>query len=304
MGPSLADRTGTGLHGGVRGAERGMSLVYLVLGVVALERLGELALAARNTRRLRAAGAIELDASAYPLFVLLHGAWLASMALFVPASAPAAWPLLGAFAALQFRRIGVIASLGRYWTTRLMVLPDHPLIASGPYRFLRHPNYLIVIGEIAVLPLAVGAVPIATVFSLGNLALIARRVAIRPMTLVRQIDRMEDAGCIERRAVPADRRARGLFLTAKARPILSRIMDVATETRDEAMVRLKPAEAQQLIGLLERVHATLSERVPQPSAESGTAPIPPPRRAAVARAARHHDADTTPAPVAAVEVAR
>jgi Isoprenylcysteine carboxyl methyltransferase (ICMT) family len=117
-----------------------MSLVYLVLGVVALERLGELALTARNTRQLRAAGAIELDASAYPLFVLLHGAWLASMALFVPASAPASWVLLGIFAALQFGRIWVIASLGRYWTTRLIVLPDHPLIASGPYRFLRHPQ--------------------------------------------------------------------------------------------------------------------------------------------------------------------
>lgn len=153
-----------------------MSLVYLVLGVVALERLGELALAARNTRRLRAAGAIELDASAYPLFVLLHGAWLASMALFVPASAPAAWPLLGAFAALQFGRIWVIASLGRYWTTRLIVLPDHPLIASGPYRFLRHPNYLIVIGEIAVLPLVFGLWQVAAIFTLLNAAALTIRI--------------------------------------------------------------------------------------------------------------------------------
>jgi hypothetical protein len=82
-------------------------------------------------------------------------------------------------------------------------------------------------------------------------------------------------------------------------------MDVATETRDEAMARLKPAEAEQLIGLLERVHATLSERVPHPSGESDTAPVrPPPRRAAVARAGRHDGADATPAPVAAVEVGR
>ena len=155
-----------------------MSFLYLVLGLVALQRLAELALAARNTRALRAAGAIELDASAYPLFVLLHGAWLASLALLVPASATASWPLLGAFAALQIGRIWVIASLGRYWTTRLIVLPDHPLIATGPYRFLRHPNYWIVIGEIAILPLAFGAIPIATVFSAGNLALITRRIAI------------------------------------------------------------------------------------------------------------------------------
>src|SRR5258708_15777850 len=103
MGPGLADRAGPRLHGGVRGAERGMSPLYVVLGLVALERLGELALAARNTRRLRAAGAVELDASAYPLFVLLHGAWLASMALFVPASAPASWAPFRAFAALPFR---------------------------------------------------------------------------------------------------------------------------------------------------------------------------------------------------------
>src|ERR1051326_1180809 len=92
-----------------------------------------------------------------------------------------------------------------------------------------------------------------------NQAGLADLLEIKPMTLVRQIDRMEEAGWIERRPDPADRRARRLYLTAKARPILGRIMDVATETRDEAMARLKPAEAEQLIGLLERVHATLSE---------------------------------------------
>src|SRR3954469_5653370 len=139
MGPGLADRTGTGLHGGVRGAERGMSLVYLVLGLVALQRLGELALAARNTRDLRAAGAIELDAGGYPLFVLLHAAWLLSLALLVPASAAPSWPLLAVFAALQLCRVWVIASLGRYWTTRLIVPADRPLVRSGPYRFVNHP---------------------------------------------------------------------------------------------------------------------------------------------------------------------
>ena len=138
-----------------------------------------------------------------------------------------------------------------------------------------------------------------------NQAGLADLLEIRPMTLVRQIDRMEDAGWIERRPDPADRRARRLFLTGKARPILGRIMDVATETRDEALIRLKPAETQQLMSLLERVHATLSERVPQPSAESGAAPIvTPPRRAAVARAARHEDAAPAPAPVAAVGAGR
>jgi len=160
-----------------------MSILYLVLGLVVLQRLGELVLAARNTRALLAAGGIELDAGFYPLFVLLHAAWLASLVLFVPASVIVSWPLLGLFAALQAARIWVIASLGRYWTTRLIVVPGRPLITSGPYRFLRHPNYLIVVAEIAVLPLAFDAVNIAAIFSAANLALIARRIAIEERAL-------------------------------------------------------------------------------------------------------------------------
>ena len=106
-----------------------------------------------------------------------------------------------------------------------------------------------------------------------NQAGLADLLEIRPMTLVRQIDRMEEAGWIERRPDPADRRARRLFLTDKARPILGRIRAVANDTRDEALVRLSPSEAAQLIALLTRVHATLSERVPAdaPTAANGPA---------------------------------
>ena len=95
-----------------------------------------------------------------------------------------------------------------------------------------------------------------------NQAGLADLLEIRPMTLVRQIDRMEEAGWIERRPDPADRRARRLFLTGKARPILGRIWDVANETRDEALARLSQPETALLIDLLRRVHATLSERLP------------------------------------------
>lgn len=91
---------------------------------------------------------------------------------------------------------------------------------------------------------------------------LADLLEISPMTLVGQIDRMEEAGWIERRPDPADRRARRLFLTGKARPVLGRISGVANETRDEALARLTPAEQLSLVDLLERVHATLSERVP------------------------------------------
>jgi methyltransferase len=160
-----------------------VSLFHAVLGLVVLQRLAELVLAARNTSRLRAAGAFELDARGYPAFVLLHGGWLVSLALLVPATAPPSWPLLAVYAVLQLGRVWILASLGRRWTTRIIVLPGAPLVRRGPYRFVRHPNYLIVAAEIAVLPLAFGAVAIAIVFSLANLLLVARRIAIEERAL-------------------------------------------------------------------------------------------------------------------------
>ncbi len=121
-----------------------------------------------------------------------------------------------------------------------------------------------------------------------NQAGLADLLEIRPMTLVRQIDRMEDAGWIERRPDPADRRARRLYLTAKARPILGRILAVANETRDEAMAQLSPSEADELIDLLSRVHDTLSDRVPadRAPAERGNGGAGERRPAAPRRSAR------------------
>jgi methyltransferase len=156
--------------------------LYWTFALVALQRLAELAWAARNTARLRRLGAIEADAHGYPFLVALHAGWLASLALLVPAAAAPAWPLLGLFAALQLARLWVIASLGRFWTTRVLSLPE-PLVRTGPYRWVRHPNYLIVAAEVAILPLAFGAVTIAVLFSGLNLALIARRISIEDRAL-------------------------------------------------------------------------------------------------------------------------
>lgn len=160
-----------------------MTALYWTLGVVALQRLVELAYAQNNTARLRRLGAVEADAGGYPFFVLLHAAWLASLAVFVAPAAPPYWPLIGVFALLQLARIWVIVTLGRYWTTRIITLPDAPLVRTGPFRYLRHPNYLLVVTEIAVLPLAFGAVAIAAAFSALNLMLIARRVRIEERVL-------------------------------------------------------------------------------------------------------------------------
>ncbi len=160
-----------------------MSVLYAVLGFVVLQRTVELGIAARNTARLRAQGAVEVDARGYPWFVMLHGTWLASLFLLVPADVAPSWPLLAVFAALQLGRLWVIAALGRRWTTRVIVLPGATLVEGGPYRYLRHPNYAVVAGEIAVLPLAFGALALALIFSAINLALTARRIAIENRAL-------------------------------------------------------------------------------------------------------------------------
>jgi methyltransferase len=122
-----------------------VTVLYWTICLVALQRLAELAWARRNTARLRRLGAIEADAVGYPLFVLLHAAWLAGLALSAPAATRPCWPILGLFALLQLGRLWVILSLGRWWTTRILTLPGAPLVQTGPFRWLQHPNYLLVV---------------------------------------------------------------------------------------------------------------------------------------------------------------
>lgn len=155
-----------------------MSWAAIVVGLVALERLAELAHSARNTKKLLARGAIELGAAHYPLIVLLHASWLVAVFALAPRNAPPVWSWFGVYIVLQALRAWVILSLGPYWTTRIITLPDAALIRRGPYRFLRHPNYAVVIAEIAVLPLAFHEPIVALVFSALNLALLAWRVRV------------------------------------------------------------------------------------------------------------------------------
>lgn len=155
-----------------------MSVVRLILLAVTLQRLAELWLSRRNTRRLLADGAAEIGAGHYPLLVALHAAWLGALWLLVPADAAIRWPALAGFLLLQLVRIWVLLHLGRFWTTRIVSLPGAPLVAAGPYRWCRHPNYVVVAGEIALLPLAFGAWQVALVFSLLNAALLAWRIRI------------------------------------------------------------------------------------------------------------------------------
>ncbi|HWD27521.1 MAG TPA: isoprenylcysteine carboxylmethyltransferase family protein [Rhizomicrobium sp.] len=150
--------------------------IYIILALVAVQRLVEVAYAERNTRALIARGAVEIGRAHYPLIVILHAAWLIAIVLFLPPDAIIHWWALGLFIALQLARVWVIATLGPYWTTRIITLSDAPLVRKGPYRFVRHPNYLVVAGEIAVLPLAFGEVNVAIVFTLLNAAMLAWRI--------------------------------------------------------------------------------------------------------------------------------
>ena len=155
-----------------------MGWPQIIVLLVAAQRLAELVVAQRNTRRLLAEGAREEGAAHYPLFVLLHAVWLAALFALTPADAPVDPWLLGLFVLLQAGRVWVIASLGRYWTTRVVTLPGAPLVRRGPYRWVRHPNYVVVAGELAVLPLAFGEVWLAVLFSLLNVPLTLHRIRV------------------------------------------------------------------------------------------------------------------------------
>jgi methyltransferase len=152
-----------------------MTVAVLILLLVTAQRLIELDIARRHTKALLARGGYEVGAGHYPLIVAVHTAWLASLWLTALAQ-PIDWLLIGLYALLQCLRLWILATLGERWTTRIIVLPGAPLVRRGPYRLLRHPNYVVVIGEIAVLPLAFGLVWIALIFSLLNAAVLAIRI--------------------------------------------------------------------------------------------------------------------------------
>ena len=152
-----------------------MSAAAIILALVTAQRLAELILARRNTMVLLARGAYEVSPGHYPLIVAVHASWLAALWWLAPGE-PVRWPLIALFVLLQLGRLWVLATLGPRWTTRIIVVPGERLVARGPFRLVRHPNYLVVTGEIAVLPLAFGLWQVALLFSLANAAVLAIRI--------------------------------------------------------------------------------------------------------------------------------
>ena len=162
-----------------------MSLAVLILALVTLQRLAELPWARANSKRLLAAGGKEVAAGHYPLIVGLHAAWLGSLWLFGPGR-PVSLPLLALFGLVELGRLWVLATLGRRWTTRIIIVPGEALVRRGPYRFVDHPNYVVVAAEIAVLPLVFGLWQVALIFSLTNAAILWVRIRAENWALGRR----------------------------------------------------------------------------------------------------------------------
>jgi methyltransferase len=152
-----------------------MTAAAVLLALVTLGRLAELWLARRNTAALKAQGAVEVAPGHYPLIVALHTAWLAVLWLY-GAGNPVHPAWLAVFLGLQGLRVWVLTTLGPRWTTRIIILPGERLVTRGPYRFVNHPNYLVVVGEIAVLPLCLGLPWVALLFSALNAGVLMIRI--------------------------------------------------------------------------------------------------------------------------------
>ncbi len=149
---------------------------FLFLAFIVVQRLGELVIAKRNTAALLARGAHEVGAAHYPVMVALHSAWVLCLLIFgYSQEIHLGW--LALYAVLQVFRVWILGTLGRRWTTRIIVI-DEPLVAKGPFRFIPHPNYTLVVFEIFVAPMVLGLVWVALLFSLLNAAMLYHRIGV------------------------------------------------------------------------------------------------------------------------------
>jgi methyltransferase len=153
----------------------------LFLGFIILQRLSELLIARRNTARLLVRGAHEVGAAHYPLMVGMHSAWMACLVIFGYAE-PVAFGWLAVFAILQVSRVWILTTLGSRWTTRIIIL-EEPLVVRGPFKYVSHPNYMLVVAEIIVAPMVLGLVWVALVFTILNAAMLWVRIRVEHQAL-------------------------------------------------------------------------------------------------------------------------
>ena len=164
-----------------------MTFFWIFLSFLILQRFSELILARRNEKYVRANGAREFDESGYKVIVLMHIAFLVSLVaeyVLLGRNLNHYWlPLILLFLVAQILRYWAIGTLGYYWNTKILVIPGTSLVAHGPYKYIRHPNYLAVTIEIAVIPLIFSCYITAIFFTLLNFILLRRRIIIEENAL-------------------------------------------------------------------------------------------------------------------------
>ena len=158
------------------------TLAVAILACVTAQRASEVWLARRNTERLLATGGVEHGANHYPVMVALHAAWLLILWWLAPVR-EVSLPLLALYAACQVLRLWILATLGARWTTRIITVPGERLVARGPFRFIRHPNYALVAIEVPLLPLVFNLMAVAAIFAVLNLAMLAWRIGVENRAL-------------------------------------------------------------------------------------------------------------------------
>lgn len=154
------------------------TLVTWILIYIVAQRLGELVYANRNTRRLLSEGGEEFGADHYHWFIFLHSAWLAIIFLLVDPLQELNTAVLALFVGTQILRVWTLASIGRWWTTRIISAPHFDKVRRGPYKYVSHPNYLVVVLEIAIVPLLMGLPWVALLFSILNAILLRHRIGV------------------------------------------------------------------------------------------------------------------------------
>ncbi|WP_078409564.1 isoprenylcysteine carboxyl methyltransferase family protein [Priestia abyssalis] len=155
-------------------------LFYAVLTFIIIQRLLELAVAKRNEKWMREQGAVEIGQSHYKWIVLVHFLFFISLiseVVWMERKLSSFWGLLAAiFLFTQLGRLWTIASLGRFWNTKILVLPKADVVLKGPYKFLKHPNYVIVALEFLIIPLLFEAYTTMVLFSLLNILVLSIRI--------------------------------------------------------------------------------------------------------------------------------
>jgi methyltransferase len=154
----------------------------IILIFVTLQRLAELVIARRNTATLLANGGREIGAEHYPIIVAFHTAWILGL-WYLARDQEVNWILIAVFAVLQAARVWVLTTLGPRWTTRIIFMPEKPLVVAGPFKFMNHPNYAVVACEIFVLPLAFGLFWFALICGTINICILVGRISVEEEAL-------------------------------------------------------------------------------------------------------------------------